>query len=211
MAGTLTTTQGIVVALVVYFSIGYLNEFAAENTVWRSIHEAPLYDRIHAVVPPISTMWPDVGLVALLVYFVVRWGVPDPKVLENYLWLVALLFVGRVLTFSATQVPPPRPGCSSVDKDSRLRWIPFANGWKECEDEMYSGHTIHAVLIAMFVLFLSRSVPEKVVVVLAVIAELVLVIVGRLHYTADVLVAVIVTALAYLAWPGVDAFLGYVL
>lgn len=209
MKKILTTDQGIIVALIVYFSIGYLNEFTAENTIWRTINDKPLYDRVYAVVPPISSLWANVGLGLLLVYFVFRWGLKDLKVLENYIWIVALLFVGRVITFSVTQVPPPKAGCSTVEKGHRIRWIPFANGWQECEDEMYSGHTIHSVLIALFVLTLSKSFPEKVVVVLAVMMELFLVIVGRIHYTADVMIGGFMTVLAYLAWPGVDVFLAH--
>lgn len=65
------------------------------------------------------------------------------------------------------------------------------------------------MLIALFVLHLSKSVPEKVVVVIAVITELFLVIAGRLHYSADVSVAILVTVLAFLAWPGVDVIFDY--
>lgn len=201
---TISTKQGIIVALVVYFAVGYLNEFVVENTVWHDIRRPPLYDRGHHLIPHVRARWPNLLLVALVAYFVLRWGWRHPKMLENYLWIIALLFIGRVLAFSVTQVPPPRQGCSTREKGDPLRIVPFIGHWKECEDQMYSGHTIHVVLIALFVLYARCSVAEKATVAVLAAAELVMVVGGRLHYTADVVIGALVAVLAFFAWPGVD-------
>jgi hypothetical protein len=70
---------------------------------------------------------------------------------------------------------------------------------------MYSGHTMHCVLVTLFTLFLAPSTWEKVLVILLTFVELVLIVGSRIHYTADVLVGSLVTILIFFAWPGINS------
>lgn len=201
----LSTTQGILLALFVYGAVGYANSFAEKNQVLQyGIDNPPLYDRLHNALPVFSKFYADVLAVALVAYFILRWGIKYPKVIENYLWIVTMLFIGRVLTFTVTQFPPSRPGCSTRREGDRIIANPFPKGWQSCRDMLYSGHTLHTVLVLLFVLYLSKSTGEKAVVSVLVLLELVLIIGSRMHYSCDVFIATLVTILIFYSWPGVD-------
>jgi membrane-associated phospholipid phosphatase len=192
------------IAIIVYLMIGYINEFTAENQIYHDINAPPLYDRGHNLLPLIPKNLPDIGLIIFILYFVVRWGIQYPHALINYLWILAFLFVGRVVLLSMTQIPPALPGCSTVEKGENLYFNVFRKDWNECLDYMYSGHTMHCVLVALFTLFLAPSNWEKILVILFTILELILIIGSRIHYTTDVLVGTLVTILIFFAWPGIN-------
>ena len=200
----------LVIAIVFYFLIGYINEFVAENQVYHSINDPPLFDRGHNILPLISKNIPDIGLTSFLIYFIVRWGIKYPNALINYLWIISILFIGRVILLSVTQIPPALPGCSTVNKGDSLYFNIFRKGWNECLDYMYSGHTIHCVLVALFTLYLSTNTFEKTLVILATVIELVFIIGSRIHYTSDVLVGTLVTILIFFSWPGIDNVLKHI-
>lgn len=201
----LTTAQAIVIALIAYGTVGYANAFAEKNQVLQyKLDNPPLYDRLHNVLPVFPQLYADVIAVGLVGYFVLRWGIKYPKVIVNYLWIVTFLFIGRVLTFTITQFPPARPGCSTRREGDKIIANPFPKGWQSCKDLMFSGHTLHSVLVLLFVLYLSKSYVEKSIVGLFVFLELVFVIGSRMHYSCDVFIATLVSILVFYAWPGVD-------
>jgi hypothetical protein len=196
-------TKSLLIAILFYLLVGYINEFTAENQVYHNINNPPLFDRGHNFLPLFPQILPDIGLISFIIYFILRWCVSHPATLVNFLWMVSLLFIGRVFLLTLTQIPPSLPGCSSVKKNEPLHFKVFRKGWNECLDYMYSGHTIHCVLITLFTLFLSSNIGEKALIVLATIIELMFIIGSRMHYTADVLVGTIVTILMFFSWPGV--------
>ena len=67
--------KDVIIAIVVYLLIGYINEFVAENQVYQDINAPPLFDRGHNVLPQFSKNLPNIGLISFIVYFVVRWGI----------------------------------------------------------------------------------------------------------------------------------------
>ena len=201
----LSTTQGIALALVVYLVAGLANQLTAQNIPYEA--SQPLYDAVHRVVPDRPKWWADAGLVAFLVYFGLRWGIAQPKLVENFLWMAALLFLPRVFAFSLTRFPPCRTNCSVRKPDDPVRWWPFAGHFKTCNDLGTSGHTIHVVLITLIVLFAPCSRAEKVAVVAALVGELYLIEAGRLHYSCDLVVGTLAAVLMFYAWPGIDRVL----
>jgi len=194
----------IVFALLAYLGIGYINEFTAENQVYHNINDPPLYDRGHRIFPVISKNYPNYLLIALVIYFISRWGYKHPTTIVNYLWMITVLFTGRVILLTVTQLPPPLPGCSTVNKEDPLHFKVLQNTWVECMDLMYSGHAIHSVLILMFVLYLSPYKLERYGLMAITFIELCFIIAARLHYTSDVLVATIVTLLLFVGWVDIN-------
>jgi len=200
----------LLIAIVVYLFITYINEFVAENQVNHSINEPPLFDRGHNLLPLVSKNIPDIGLTSFLLYFFFRWGINHPNALINYLYIMSILFIGRVILLSVTQIPPAFSGCSTVKKGDSYYFNVFRTGWNECLDYMYSGHTIHCVLVALFTFYLSTNTFEKSLVILATILELLSIIGSRIHYTSDVLVGTLVTILIFFSWPGIDNVMKYI-
>ena len=200
-------TKNLLIAVVFYLLIIYISNFVAENEINYSINDPPLFDRGHNFLPLFNKQLPNIGLTLLLVYFLLRWGINYKDVLINYLWIISILFIGRILIFSITQLPPAFKGCKSVTESDIFHFNIFKNGWNECIDYMFSGHTMHCVLIAIFTLYLSNFTFEKILVVLITIFELVLIIGSRIHYSSDVLVATLVTILAFFSWPGINRVL----
>lgn len=203
-------TKSLLIAIVFYLLVGYINEFAAENQVYHNIKNPPLFDRGHNFLPIFPKILPDIGLLIFIIYFIFRWCITHPSTLVNFLWMVSLLFIGRVFLLTLTQIPPALPGCSSVKKNEPIHFTVFRKGWNECLDYMYSGHTIHCVLIALFTLYLSSNIGEKAIIILATIIELLFIIGSRIHYTADVLVGVIVTILMFFSWPGINTLISHI-
>lgn len=197
------TWKKLCLAAIFYFLIGYINEFVAENQIYHNINNPPLYDRGHNLIPLLSKNLPNIGLVIMLLYFIVRWGFYYPNSLINYMVIIGILFIGRVFLLSVTQLPPALPGCSTVKTGDKLHFRVFDDGWNQCLDYMYSGHSFHCVLIALFTLFLSNSIIEKTIIIVATLIELVFIIGSRMHYTSDVLVGTLISILVFFSWPGV--------
>ena len=198
------TIHKVIIAIVFYLFIGYVNEFVAENQIYHNINAPPLFDRGHNLLPLLSKKLPDIGLILFIIYFIIRWGIQYPTTLVNYLWIISFLFIGRVFLLSVTQFPPALPGCSTIKEGDTLYFNVFRKGWNECLDYMYSGHTIHCVLVALFTIYLSTSMFEKGFIIIATLLELIFIIGSRIHYTTDVLVGTLVTILIFFSWPGID-------
>jgi hypothetical protein len=200
----------LIITIIFYLLIGYINQFAAENQVYHNINSPPLFDRGHNLIPLIPKSFPDIGLIIFGIYFFIRWCIKYPETLINYLWMISLLFIGRVMLFSVTQIPPSLPGCSSVQSDSKLNFAIFKKGWNTCIDYMYSGHTIHCVLITLFTLYLSTYLFEKFIIILALFIEIIFIIGSRIHYTSDVMIGTLVTILIFYSWPGIGYIIDHI-
>lgn len=194
--------KNLLIAIAFYLLIGYINQFTAENQVYHNIKEPPLFDRGHNLLPLISKTFPDIGLIGFLIYFIIRWGIQYPTTLINYLWIVGFLFIGRVILLSVTQLPPALPNCSTIKSGAKPHFILFKKDWNTCIDYMYSGHTLHCVLVALFTVYLSKHMFEKSIILVALLIEILLIIASRIHYTSDVLIATLISILIFFSWPG---------
>ena len=62
---------------------------------------------------------------------------------------------------------------------------------------MFSGHASYYALIVLFFLYFSKNMNEKILVIIYSILGTIAVIAGRLHYSADVFVALFITTLSF--------------
>jgi PAP2 superfamily C-terminal len=189
-------------ACTLYGIVGYINEFITENQVYHTINQQPLFDRGHNALPLFPRLYPDIGVLLLVGYFILRWGIKYPNILIDYILMLSVLFIGRMILLMVTQFPPAHPGCSTLQPGTKPHLLLWQKRWKTCMDYMYSGHTFHCVLVALFVLYVSTNRIETSVVLLATLAELILIIGSRIHYSTDVCVATLVSILVFFAWPG---------
>lgn len=195
---------GLFVAAVLYFIVAYLNGFYAVNSIDKEPNMPPLYDRLYQIIPVISRSWPDNILLALILYFFVRWWFTNKTVLEHFFIIMTLIFTLRVVCFMVTEEPPPIKGCEKRTEGEPTK--SFLNMMKEifyarsCSDLMFSGHSAFTVLIMMYTFYYSKYSLEKMIIGIICAIELVLIIAGRLHYSSDVIVGSSITVLAFYSW-----------
>lgn len=111
----------------------------------------------------------------------------------------------RCLTFLVTLLPPPNRHCQSAwspPTTTQEIFNPFRSPRVGCGDQMFSGHTLHAVLITSMI---CHFFPYHRLLPVLAIANLTLVgislVIFRYHYTADVLTAMYVTLGGWLLVP----------
>jgi len=174
-----------------------------------SQHAITLPDVGHSVLPFIPEMarLGDTCLVLLYVVMVVAMCTKQAycDLLCEFVGLHAGLLLLRCLTVSSTLLPSPMVGCATRDAVSRMDFsssppllVPLSGtltAW--CHDLMYSGHTVVYALASLFIFDLHTVRAVAGAVLLIAVIGILCLLVARLHYTVDVLVALIITILAY--------------
>ena len=176
---------------------GFLNEYVAVNYPYYEKSSKELYDVLfHYLTPPISDNIPNILLLILIIYFIVKCLSFNKTILKKFFLLVGIMYIFRVLLFTLTETPVPnkfKSTCISSNNFSSIKWNNITRFPNMCIDNMYSGHSMISVAIMMFILTYTNSVFEKTAVVILTICILLSLIWSRLHYTQDVLVALLVT------------------
>ena len=180
----LWTIVGIVVAIVFTLLLAHQQEGCRVEEM------APLEDRLHAAIPQVQKARWVVHLLPLVAAILVLVHVPGIHAVR-LVQVYALLLALRALTFWVTRLPAPRAGC----KPYTMVGVRLGG----CSDMMYSGHTTLLVLSTLFILFYGSSTWLKGVIAILAAAGVSLVLLTRHHYTADVMVAIIISTFAFLA------------
>jgi hypothetical protein len=114
----------------------------------------------------------------------------------DFIWLMGILYLLRLISFSITIVPSPDMHCNT-EPDTALRGV-FHQFWQEgCGDLIFSGHTMSMVLASLFIwkyCFPGNYMVAGALVMYNVMGML-LIIGTRMHYTVDVFIATIITVL----------------
>lgn len=175
-------------SILLYAAVGaatmLVSERAKDSELGRS-----LFDVVHAAFPE----WPSGGTVsalvdATIVYTVVRWW--DAGILTLYFLSMSVLLLMRLPAFLLTETPPADASNLTRIEQCRRNRFSFANPSNTCIDNMFSGHTCHVVVGLTLIYLFSKSVVEKVVATVASGALVFWIASSRLHYAADVWVAV---------------------
>jgi hypothetical protein len=190
---------------VFYLLMLYVNAWFAVNSPEFDENIPALYDRgFNLLSPAISPIFSDLLVNGLLGFFIIRWFLTDKLVLANYFLLLGIIFLCRVFVFMATETPSTYDKCSQKEWKRLQEWSPKHFKWiltgsdnTTCMDNMFSGHTAHVVGVMMFTLYYSRNFLEKSVVCAATFATMVSLVWSRMHYTSDVLIALLVTVGAF--------------
>lgn len=174
----------------------YLNEWFAINSPNFEENQKPLFDRGQEIfLYKISGKIPSLILTITMIYFLIRWGLTNSKVLSNYFVLVGILFIIRVFVFMSTITPSPLNKCGSNNTKwdlNNLKWL-FIEKDDTCIDNMFSGHTVHITAIFLFTLYFSTFFIEKIIIGILALLIMITLIWSRLHYTSDVLVGFFMT------------------
>ena len=192
----------LIYCILFYIFTSLLTVAVTENISDREVNKESLYDFIHEITP----VFPSQPTVTYFVYFfilytVFRWGYFDLNKVSLFFFSLSVLYLLRLFTFTLTQTPPPRSKDNQwrVDHCKRTILSSFGISLKKigssCVDNMFSGHASHIVVALTIILLYSKNKTEKFVLSLLGILSLITVITGRLHYSSDVIVSMIISSL----------------
>ena len=152
---------------------------------------APLFDRIHVALPELPKLRWIVHVMPLLLLVAVI-ATLQPLVTVNMLTIYAVVLLLRSAAFWLTRMPPPRQQCEPYS----LGGV-YLGG---CSDMMYSGHTSMIVLSALFLVTYSDNIGLSIVSVVFALMALMLLLMTRHHYSSDIVIALYICCLAFLAF-----------
>jgi len=174
----------------------------------------PLYDHIFTLLPDLSALrgWlPDLFLQILLFTTIFATMIfPARKriefqgiiVLRRFLWILTFLYFFRMCSFLVTTVPNPVHDCVPKYPQDPTAYLfligKMATGKiSACTDNIYSGHTTLATLLFFTSITYSGRWWFSIWAFLFFSSVLITILLTRLHYTVDVLIALFMTAFVF--------------
>lgn len=189
----------LLLSFLFFLTVFYFNEWIAINEPLAYKNFFPLKDVSHDFIPLIDNRISTYTLNGMLIYLTMRlFFIPTNhaiSVLVSYFTIAGLLNIARILCILGTKLPPPRNVCSNKPKWQH-KWL-FIYDENTCGDYMFSGHTVHFILFALLVTFVSDSVVEKIFIWLLSIFGMLTLVGARSHYTIDVIVSICITTLSF--------------
>jgi hypothetical protein len=193
----------LLLVLFFYSVVSYTNGLFAINMINPIINTPALPDIGFYYLPIIPNSYPNILLIVFVTYFCIRF-IRDKNVdqLIKLLWCISILFLFRIITFSVTIVPPVTTGCYSRNSNSSIEWnvlkYLLSTDDNTCVDYMFSGHAVYYMVPFLFLLKMSTYAIEKILCTFYVIVGIFSIVSGHIHYTADVIVALILSVGIYL-------------
>ena len=188
-------------AVLAYALVGFLSLFVTENMGDAEYNKPPLTDVIHDRIAP----WPENKnvpnylVVAAVAWTILRLMYVDPARVGLYVSLLVGLLVLRLPAFVLTLTPPPGKGAHCRYRAVHRMFTFSLGDYGNCVDNMFSGHAAHIVLSLCFILAISGSALEKVVFSAASAFSMFVLSSSRFHYTSDVYIGCVISALLFLA------------
>ena len=194
----------IPLSISIYFIVIFIvTVFITENLKDYEFKDDSLPDVLHNNFKKfISMQNVNYILTVYLLYCFIRVITLNIRYMCDALILISILFILRIFTFSVTNLPPTyilkknKELCKYKIFGKSLGFS-FKKISKTCNDYMYSGHTVHIVSLLLFILYFSKNIIEKIILTCLAIFLLFIIINSRMHYTSDVIVAVIITFLLF--------------
>lgn len=179
----------------------------------------PLHDRMFEAIPDWSHMrgyLPDAFLTTFMCTFILfnviwvhrkRIQFQGLVVLRRFLWIMSCLYLFRTMSFIVTTVPNPIHNCvpkyaniSNFEQYISLIKDMASGRVSACTDNIYSGHTsLTFVMLFCFFMYSGRLI-LKLYAVLHAACILSAILITRLHYTVDVLIAMFMSAFVFLVF-----------
>ena len=168
--------------------------------VWVSQTEGKIADSGFALIPDLSdsefVYMPNVGLGILFLCFL--WVSENYGVLGQLAVLQCAFSIFRTFTVSATLLPNIKVYDFCKEKpDSLWQTIELTMVHGTCSDYMFSGHTVTAMLLYLFVNKYKKSYWTELVAGLVLGATLFSLLLFRWHYTDDIIIAVVLVWFAF--------------
>ncbi|KAF9081825.1 sphingomyelin synthase [Mortierella sp. AD031] len=189
----------------VCISMAFCNQLSDHRWVETGYTQVLLRDRGFDVIAPQADIGPaNFFVMTSVVLTVVGIGFICPNwtmravVLRRTLWVIGSLSVFRALTISVTTLPSPKEECRPSLKygfwDMLVIAIQMIPGTVEaCTDDIFSGHTVFMVSCAIQWRLYCKNKWLTYLSYLYISIGLYFVVATRLHYTVDVVLAVVLT------------------
>jgi hypothetical protein len=188
-----------------FIVIAYINEWIVVNEpLYYSKDTKPLYDIGHYYLfqSTMSKTIPQVLFFVLLGYAFFRsfmFGLDVAiSFMISYFVIAGSIMILRLFSFTLTKLPPPEPICINKPSWQHKLWIHYEE--KACGDYMFSGHSIHFVLVALFFSYLSPYTIEKICIWIYSVISMMTLVASRIHYSIDVLISFYITFLSFYAF-----------
>jgi hypothetical protein len=199
---TLNMFLYFLINVIIFCIVMYLNGFVAINLI-NPIKTLPhLPDIGFDYLVQISPKIPNYLILLYCLYFVIRFvNKSNIKSLSNLCMCLSILFTFRLITFSVTYVPPTLSNCFARDPNAPIEWnilkFLLSNDDNTCVDYMFSGHATFFTIIYLYIIQYSNNFYEKITFTFITPIAILSIICGHIHYTADVVVGMIMSFMAY--------------
>lgn len=179
----------------------------------------PLHDRLFEIIPDwqhLRRSLPDVLLTTYVIAFFLfnviwvhrkRIQYQGVVVLRRFLWIMSVLYLFRMMTFMVTTVPNPIHNCvpkyaDTTDFEAYISLIrDMASGKvSACTDNIYSGHTTLTIVILFSFWMYSGLLILQLYAIVHAFLIISAILITRLHYTIDVLIAMFMSAFVFLTF-----------
>nr|XP_054774583.1 sphingomyelin synthase-related protein 1-like [Lytechinus pictus] len=132
--------------------------------------------------------------------------------IRRFCIIMATIYAMRIITVLCTALPvlPPPSECSTIELDTPAKRLKIAllvwmksgsrlSGIKMCGDYMFSGHVTSLTVLNLFIIEYSpgRLFPIRLLSTAINILGSVLMVIGRGHYTVDVVIAIILVFVVF--------------
>jgi len=189
----------LIYSTICFLIVIYVNEWLAINQPAPK-NNTPLKDEMHELFPEISPLYANGLLVFFIIYFICRlFRYKDSiNILTKFLNITSIIFIIRALSFSLTRMPFTWSDCSNKSKWGHRFF--FLYDIHACGDYFISGHTVIGVLILLITLNHSNYKLEKIILGILTIILLFTTVIGRLHYTVDIINGVVYSLMGWLIY-----------
>lgn len=186
-----------------FLLISYLNGFLAINLVNKIKTNPTLPDLGYDIFPKISSDYPNLLLIFCIGYFTFRFcRRSNIQTLNRLFFCLNIIFTMRLATFTVTTYPPSTLKCYGRNPGEPIQWnvvsVILSQKDNTCIDYMFSGHVCYFLLLLFFEYELSPYLLEKIGSTIFTIGCIATVTMGRIHYSSDVIVAIIISTSCYL-------------
>lgn len=201
--------EGKSVAIVVLFicvfvftqlSLRYVTDVARKEKL-----HAPLPDLYHQALPEHMRNWHEYSdwmpIIPMSMFLLLDKG----RHSMEFLFLVAIVYLLRAISFSITVLPSPSTHCKCEWEDepeTMLRSFLNLLYQEGCNDLIFSGHTSMMVMSSLFLCYyyLNKSIFSQLLIVVYNIIGFIVIIGTRMHYSTDVFLATVINVLLFFSF-----------
>jgi hypothetical protein len=179
-------------------SLRYVTDIAEEKKL-----NEPLPDYFHNFLPESMRNWHEysdwIPIIPLFLFLYID----KLKHLNEFLFLICIIFLIRFISYSITVLPSPSKSCKcewEVEPETNLRKLLNIMYQEGCNDCIFSGHTSIMVMSSLFLINYILPFSLNWIIIIYNIIGSIIIIGTRLHYSVDVFIAFVINILLFFSF-----------